>query len=401
MLSKELEKIAGDEIQTYLFSEGEGDISNLQLRDREKFGLPFKLLAGQLSARKKNVVKLPSFFRTKGILYPPSVNLEQSSSESTGKFKAETIVDAIGKTNALVADLTGGFGVDSFFFSKKAEAVDYVEPDPGLLDIARHNLDLLGCSNIQYHPTNAKDFLNRCQRNYDLIYLDPSRRDAHAGKVFRLADCQPDIAGLLYQLFEFTEFVLIKTSPLLDIQQGLKELNMVKKVLVVSVNNECKELLFLIQKGFSDEPIIETYNLDKLGEVKQFFYFTREEEKNTDSDFSEPLTYLYEPNASILKAGAFKCIGKKFGLRKLQANTHFYTSNLLNENFPGRIFRIDQLEFDRKNFTEKKANVITRNYPLSAEELKKKLKLADGGEKYVIGFSSVKKKYSVLATRWV
>jgi hypothetical protein len=399
MLSKELEKIAGHEIQTYLFSEGEGNTSNLQLRDREMFGLPFKLLAGQLNARKKIAAKLPSFYRTKGILYPPSINLEQSSSEPAGNFKAETIVDAIGKTGAVIADLTGGFGVDSFFFSKRAAAVDYIEPDSGLLDIARHNLNLLGCSNIQYHETTAIDFLNSCQQNYDLIYLDPSRRDAHTGKVFRLADCQPDIAGIFHQLFEFTGFVLIKTSPLLDIQQGLKELNTVKKVLVVSVNNECKELLFLMQKGFSGEPIIETYNLDKLGKVKQFFHFTWEEEKNTNSDFSEPQTYLYEPNASILKAGAFKSIGKKFGLQKLQANTHFYTSNLLNESFPGRIFKIDQLEFDRKNFLEKKANVITRNYPLSAEELKKKLKLADGGEKYVIGFSSTKKKYSVLATR--
>ena len=399
MLSKEFEKIAADEIQTYLFREGEGNISSLQLRDREKFGLPFKLLAAQLSGRKKVAAKLPSFHRTKGILYPPSVNLEQSSSESTGEFKGEIIAGAVGKTTAIMADLTGGFGVDSFFFSKKVAALDYIEPNGSLLDIARHNLSLLGCANVQYHETNAREFLNSCNRNYDLIYLDPSRRDAHSGKVIRLADCQPEIAGLLTRLFEVTTFALIKTSPLLDIQQGLKELNYVKTVMVVSVNNECKELLFLLQKGFFGTPVIETYNLSGSGDAKQFLSFTFDEEKKANSDFSEPRTYLYEPNASILKAGAFKSVGEKFGLQKLQVNTHFYTSDLLKEHFPGRVFKIDALEFDAKSFPEKKANVVTRNYPLKAEELKRKLKISDGGEKYVIGFSSAKKKYVVLATR--
>jgi len=401
MLSKEFEKIAGNEIQTYLFRQGEGDIPSLHLRSSEMFGLPFKLLAGQLSARKKAAVKLPSFYQTKGILYPPSVNLEQSSSEPTGNFKAETIVRLIVKSNATVADLTGGFGVDSLFLSRKAAAVDYVEPDRGLLDIARHNLNLMGCANIEYHQTSAKEFLNSCKGTYDLIYLDPSRRDAHSKKVFRLTDCEPDINELLPQIFRFTEFVLIKTSPLLDIQQGLNELRAIKKVIVVSVRDECKELLFLMHKGFSGEPIIETYNLDKFGQVKQSFSFTSDEEKAAASDFSEPLNYLYEPNASILKAGAFKSIGKKFGLQKLQANTHFYTSSLVKENFPGRVFKIDQLEFDPKNFPERKANVVTRNYPLKAEELKKKLKVSDGGEKYIIGFSSARRKYVVLATRLV
>lgn len=400
MLSKEFEKIAGEEIQEYLFREGDGNISGL-LRDGEKFGVPFRLLAAQLSARGKIAAKLPTFYSTKGILYPPSINLEQSSSEATGNFKSEVIEGIVSKPDSAVADLTGGFGVDSFFFSKRVRALDYVEPDENLLGIARHNHNMLGCFNIEYHREDAKDFLAGRARHYDLIYLDPSRRDARAGKVFRLADCQPDITALFTTLFEHTEFVLLKSSPLLDIQQGTTELRGVKKVLVVSLNNECKELLFLLQKGFSGEPVVEAYNLDKLGKIHQFFSFSRAEEKNALSDFSEPLTFLYEPNASILKAGAFKSVGRRFELRKLHANTHLYTSNQLNEKFPGRIFKIDQMEFDRKHFPEKKANVITRNYPLGAEELRKKLKLADGGAQYVIGFSSAKKKYSVLATRLV
>jgi hypothetical protein len=399
MLSKEFEKIAGDEIQTYLFDQTENDIPGLQLRHREMFGLPFGLIAEQLNARKKASSKLPFFYGTKGILYPPAINVEQCSSEATGNFKAEIISREIGKIEFKAADLTGGFGIDSLFLSKKAMLLDYLEPDFNLLNIAKHNHNLVGCGNIQYHQGNAEEFIDRCNVTYDLIYFDPSRRDLNSKKVFRLAECQPDIKDLLPQIFKFTEFILIKTSPLLDIQQGLNELTAVKKVMVVSVSNECKELLFLLQKGFTEEPVIETYNIDKFGDANQFLSFTFNEEKNTESDFGEPKTYLFEPNVSILKAGAFKFIGKKWGLQKLHVNTHFYTSNRLEENFPGRIFKIDQIAFNPKNFLEKKANVITRNYPLRADELRKKLKLSDGGERYVIGFSAQKKKYMVLATR--
>jgi len=401
MSQDEIERIASNEVQEFIFAHEGADEKKLLLQRSEILGLSSSLIAQQIAIRRKAEIKLSLFYKTKGIVYPASLNWEQCSSEATGFFKAEIISREISNCHLKVADLTGGFGIDSFFFSKKAALVDYIDPDNTLLNIAQHNHSLLGCSNIQYHANQAEEFLDQCKTKYDLIYLDPSRRDSHSKKVFRLTDCEPNINNLLPRIFEFTEFVLIKTSPLLDVQQGLNELPSVKKVIVVSVGNECKELLFLMQNGFSDEPIIETYNLDKIGNVKQFFFFTFEEERNVGSDFGEPQPYLYEPNASILKAGAFKMIGEKFELQKLHVNTHFYTSILLKENFPGRIFKINQLEFDTKGLGEKKANVITRNYPLKAEELKKKLKLSDGGEKYVIGFSSVKKKYVVLATRLV
>jgi hypothetical protein len=400
-MSQEIERIASNEVQEYIFSHSSDDEKKLLLQSREILGMPPALIAQQLAVRRKAETKLPLFFKTKGIVYPPSLNWEQSSSEATGIFKAELVKREIDKEQFKVADLTGGFGIDCLFFSTKATLVDYVEQNISLLELAQHNHNLLGCSNIQYHLNKTEEFLDRCKTKYNLIYLDPSRRDSNTKKVFRLTDCEPKIHDLLPRIFELTEFVLIKTSPLLDIQQGLNELSSVKKVIVVSVNNECKELLFLLQNEFYGEPIIETYNLDKLGNMMQFFSFRFEEEKNIDSGFSEPQTHLYEPNASILKAGAFKLIGEKFGLKKLQVNTHFYTSTSFKEGFPGRVFKIEQLEFDAKNSAEKKANVITRNYPLTAEELKRKLKLSDGGEKYVIGFSSLKKKHVVLATRLV
>jgi len=401
MSQDEIKRIASNEVQEYIFTHQNADEKKLLLQRSEILGLSSSSIAQQIAIRRKAEMKLPLFYKTKGIVYPPSLNWEQSSSEATGNFKSEILSREIGNGSLKVVDLTGGFGIDSFFISKKAEFVDYVEPNINLLHIAQHNHFLLGAINIQYHLSKAEEFLVQCKTKYDLIYLDPSRRDSNAKKVFRLVDCEPNINNLLPRIFGFSKFVLIKTSPLLDIQQGLSESSSVKKVIVVSVNNECKELLFLIQNGFSGEPIIETYNLDKLGSVKHTFSFTFNEERNTNSDFGEPNTYLYEPNTSILKAGAYKKIGKNFGLLKLHVSTHFYTSHLLKENFPGRIFKIDQLEFDTKSFAEKKANVVTRNYPLKAEELRKKLGLSDGGEKYILGFSSRKKKYIVLTTRLV
>jgi hypothetical protein len=397
----ELERIAASDVQEYIFSHSNDDEKKLILQSRAILGVSTSLIAQQIAMRRKAETKLPCFYHAKGIIYPPTLNWEQCSSEATANFKAEIFSRELGMDRPQVADLTGGFGVDSFFFSKNASSVDFIEPDLNLLNMARHNHVLLGSANLRYHQTSAEEFLYRCNTTFDLIYLDPSRRDLNSKKVFRLADCQPDVNNLLPQIFGFAKFVLIKTSPLLDIHQGINELNAVKKVIVVSVNNECKELLFLVQKDFSGELIIETYNVDKSGDAKQVLSFTCEEEKKEESDFSEPQTYLYEPNASILKAGAFKLIGKKYGVQKLHVNTHFYTSDDLHLSFPGRVFKIDQLDVKAKNFADTRANVITRNYPLKAEELKKKLKLLDGGEKYVIGFSSAKKKYVVLATRLV
>jgi hypothetical protein len=398
MSQDEIEKIISSEVQDYIFAHKSDDEKKLLLQRSEILGLPASLIAQQIAIRRKAEDKLPLFYKTKGVLYPPSLQWEQCSSEAAAAFKADKIA-VVGNSKIKIADLTGGFGIDSLFFSKRAELLDYVEPNTELLNIARHNHKLFGCENIHYHQGTADEFLNKCKTSYDLVYLDPSRRNVKSQKIFKLSDCQPTIKEILPGLFDVSEFVLVKTSPLLDIQQGLLELSSVAKIMVVSVNNECKELLFLMQKGFAGEPPIEAFNLDTLGNVKHFFVFTMNEEKRTDPEYSEPETYLYEPNASILKAGAFKTIAKRFDLRKLHNNTHLYTSARFKENFPGRIFEIHQPEFKWKDYKEKKANVITRNYPLKAEELKKKLKLTDGGEKYVIGFSSKKKKHVVLATR--
>ncbi|MBI3482998.1 MAG: class I SAM-dependent methyltransferase, partial [Bacteroidetes bacterium] len=246
MLPEEIERLASDEVQEYIFIHADEDEKKLLLKHKFILDLLSVLIAQQIAARKKAETKLPLFYKTKGIVYPPSLNLEQSSSEATAKFKSEIIRKEIGKKLG-GADLTGGFGIDSFFLSQAVEQFDYVEKDVELWNVARHN-HLLLKTKISHHNKSAERFLAESTAHYDFIFIDPSRRDSKARKVFSLSDCTPDVTLLLPILLERADFILLKASPLLDIKQGLRELAGIKKVIVLSVANECKEVLFLIQK---------------------------------------------------------------------------------------------------------------------------------------------------------
>jgi hypothetical protein len=384
------------QVQEFIFNHEKDDEKALVLKHKTILGLPASAIAEQIGARKKAKLKLPLYYNTAGIIYPPGLNLEQSSSEKTAQFKSE-ILSSLPKHNSIV-DLTGGFGIDTFFFSQIFQNVFHVEPNETLQKIAEHNHSVLNAKNIVYHSGTAESFLKTNSDKIDCVFIDPSRR-AEGKKVFRLNDCEPNVSQLLPVIFTKTNYVLIKTSPLLDIQQGIQDLQGVKKIWVVAVENECKELLFLCHNGFSEEPEIIAVNLQ---EIPERFSFLNSEEKNTEPEFSAPLLYIYEPNAAILKAGAFKLISKNFNVFKLHPSTHLYTSNTLIETFSGRIFKNLQSVNSKslkETFPEGKANVITRNYPLRPEELKKKLKLKDGGDRYVIAFSGQKEKYTIAASR--
>jgi len=394
-----ISEVGAKDMQDYIFEHTKVDEKKLLFKHKSILGLPASLVAQQIASRRKAEAKLPTLYQTKGIVYPATLNLEQSSSEITAKFKAEIVQRESKVERPLIADLTGGFGIDSFFFSNLATAVDYVEPNDELCQIVQHNFRILEKENVHFHAKTAEDFLAENSRLYDCVYLDPSRRDTKARKVFGLSDCAPNISLLLPRLLEQTNLILLKTSPLLDITQGLRELRGVKKIVVVSVANDCKELLFLIEKNFIKEPFVHTINLDHEGKIKQAFDFSFSEEEVSISEFGTPQRYLYEPNSSVLKAGAFKLLGHKFGLKKLQVNTHLYTSELLISDFPGRTFEVYDIDGAAKPLAGKYANIISRNYPLSPDDLKKKLRTKDGGENYVIAFSGLKKKYIVIAKR--
>ena len=251
-----------EEVQDFLLAHEKDDVQKLLLKQKYILGVPTEWIAQQLIGRRKARTKLDTWYRTKGIIYPPSLNLEQSSSEAAAKFKSTVFQNISAKKKGKGVDLTGGFGVDTYFLSRQAHHVDYVEPDVDLLEIARHNHRLLGADNISYHQTSAEVFIHSNTQHFDFVYIDPSRRKGQQ-KTYRLTDSEPDIVKLHSEILRITTHLLIKTSPLLDHQQGCKELNHAIQATVVAVENECRELLFLLQNNYIGTPSIQAINLDK------------------------------------------------------------------------------------------------------------------------------------------
>ena len=325
----------------------------------------------QVEGRERTADKLPTFAAIPDWWYPVRLSCEQCSSELTARYKASLV------KGEKMADLTGGYGVDTYFLSENFTHTDYVEQNEELCRIATHNFTH---KPISIHNTSAEEFLQTADQ-YDLIFLDPARRDSHGGKVFRLEDCTPNVVELLPTLLAHGKRVLLKLSPMLDLTQAVTSLSQATwDVYVVAIKNEVKEVLLL--SGGTGQ--ITAIDLDKKD---QAFVFTREEESNSEAvqqcngltSNSASGLFLYEPSAAILKAGAYKLIAERFGLLKLDVNTHLYASQTLIENFPGRVWRITE----RQDL--KQANVLCRNYPLTPDQLKKKLHLRDGGTAFIIG----------------
>lgn len=385
------------QIQEYIIAHEQADEHALVLQHPTIHGCRTNEVAAQIAARRKAKSKFPFLYHAKNILYPPTVNLEQSSSEASARFKASLF------SGVAAADLTGGFGVDSFFLSQRFETTYYVEPNQDVFEIARSNHKTLGAHSIQHISSTAEEFLNTATSLPDLVYLDPSRRSLSNKKVFRLSDCTPNIISLLPSLLKARQ-TLIKASPWLDISLAINDLLQVRKVLVVAVGNECKEILFCLSPGAQSAPAIEAVDLLPDGSVQRSFSFTLEEERMAAVTYADPDRFIYEPSAAIRKAGAFRMVSSRFGLGKLAANTHLYTSSTPIEGFPGKIFQVlEWIKPDPKQLSgflpEGKANIIARNYPLTPDQLKRKLKLEDGGDRFIIGFTGLKKKYLALAVR--
>lgn len=389
-------------VRRFIEEHASSDVHALSLKVDSVNGVPFARIAEQIAGRQKAAAKLPQYVDAGGILYPPALNLEQSSSERTARFKTELLVagDLAGYHSC--ADLTGGFGVDALYLSRIFTTLHFVEPDARLLALARHNHTCLGRDNIFYCDSDAESFLRATDKQFDLVYVDPSRRPGGAGKAIEITGYAPDVRTLMPLALAHSRFCLLKASPMLDIQRGLAILPHVKKVVVVAVKSEVRELLFLSDRQYTDEPRIEAVHLSKASD--ETFSFYRRDEQATAVEYAGPQRYIYEPNASILKAGAFKLIAARFHLAKLHRNTHFYTSGELVVDFPGRVFEVHAVatrmtpELNRY-FSEGKANVVVRNYPLTAEQLKTKAGLRDGGSQYLLGFTTTGGKMLAAAGR--
>jgi len=362
------------------------DISSLLLKRLVFKNVSQQELIEQIEAKKRCQNKLKTWYNTPNIYYPNKLNIEQTSSEITAKYKSDLV---FGKS---LIDLTGGYGVDCFYFSKKITNVSHCEINPSLSEIVNHNYKQLKCSNIKTIVGDGIKYLNKSLEIFDWIYIDPSRRNDSKGKVFLLSDCLPNVADNIQEIFNKTNNILIKTSPLLDITNGIKELIFVKEIHIVAVKNEAKELLFLLEKNYSGEIKIITANLNNTKQDK--FSFTKT--NSVFAQYSLPKKYVYEPNAAILKSGGFNEIALHYKLYKLHQHSHLYTNDVLID-FPGRSFEISEVfpynkKELRKRFKKKQINVTTRNFPKSVNQIREELQLKDGGTEYLFFTTNMENK---------
>ena len=334
-------------------------------------------ILNQVEAKTKAKEKLPTWFLTENIIYPAKISIEQTSSEKTAIYKSHLI-----SGNSII-DLTGGFGIDDYYFSKKFKSVTHCEINPELSKIVKHNFEQLQVNNCTFYADDSANVLQESNQKWDWIYVDPSRRNDAKGKVFMLKDCLPNVPESLDFYFEKANSILIKTAPLLDISAGLSELKFVKKIHIIALENEVKELLFEIENYYSGKINIKTANI--LNEKTDFFEFVLGDDIEIPS-YALPQKYLYEPNSAIMKSGGFDQVSTIFKIDKLHKHSHLYTSDSLI-SFPGRVFEIEKTisysKNDMKsNLENQQANITTRNFPDTVENIRKKWKIKNGGNIY-------------------
>lgn len=376
------------ETQAFIREHQADDVRTLALQSRKYPDVDMPTAITQIAGRQVAAEKIPSWKEIEDIWYPKHLSLEQCSSEITARYKARLLARL--PKNESFADLTGGFGIDCSFLAAAFKSATYVERQEDLCEIAAHNFPILGLTHLNVRNEDGVSYLE-AMSPVDCIFLDPARRNEHGGKTVAISDCEPNVAELENLLLSKASSVMVKLSPMLDLSLALKELQHTREIHIISVNNECKELLLLLGQSLSKNTVeipIHCINLSTKGE--QHFAFSREQEQRSECTYTNTLgTYLYEPNASLLKAGAFRSISAAYSLKKLHQNSHLYTSETLIENFPGRTFRItNQYSFNKKEIKEglsdlKKANITVRNFPATVAELRKRTKLTEGGDTYL------------------
>ena len=358
----------------------------------------------QVEGRQRTHDKLPTFAQIEDWWYPIRLSCEQCSSEATARYKT-AIIRQLGEKQDILIDLTGGYGVDTYFLSEQTTQAHYVERNEELCRIAQHNFQIAN-KPIHVHNTSAEDFLAQYSmagsvssdvKKEVVVYLDPARRDAHGGKVFRIEDCEPNVIKILPSLRTISNTILIKFSPMLDITSALQSLGNEWDVHVVALHNEVKEIIFVTGNN-------RIHAVNILHEGNDQFSFTRSEEKSALCAMADCICeYIYEPNAAIIKAGAFRLVAERFQLHKLDHNTHLYTADQLTENFPGRVWKVIaqpiKNQRDIAALGIQRAAILTRNYPLTPEELRKKFKVQESDSHFLIGARIATKPTLILAER--
>lgn len=374
----DIERLLSKEVQDFIQQHIAADVKKLALTKHSFESDIWKEILVQIQSRQKAKTKLPTWYQLENILFPSAVSVEQTSSESLAAYKAKQL------KGASIIDLTGGFGVDAYYFSQHFDQVTHCEWNAYLSKIVVHNFKILERDNIDCISGDSTEILKNLDIKFDWIYIDPARRDDQQKKVFRLDDCTPNVVDQLDFYFEYANNILIKTAPLLDISLGFEELKNVQKIEIISLHNEVKEVLWFLQKDFEGTPEVIATDIDKNG---HFFHFETQLTDIPEVHYSLPLQYLYQPLNGMLKTGNFNHIASTFDLYKLEKHTHLYTSNNLKD-FPGRIFEIKEVvpfnkQEIKKRLSKQKAHLSTRNFPLKPEELRKKFDIKDGGDFYI------------------
>ena len=358
----------------------------------------FRFFLQQVEGKQRTRDKLPTLNHLPDWWFPVRLSCEQCSSEATAGYKAKIYPS---DCHTLI-DLTAGYGVDTFFMAENATEAHYVERNAELCAIAEHNFSLYR-PKIQVHNTTAEEFLttlpisnSQYPISNTLIYLDPARRSQSGGKVFRIEDCEPNVIELLPTLRLHASHIMIKFSPMLDITAALRVLGKDWDTHIVAVNNEVKEVLFLTGTGVMHAVNIRGMQTDR-------FFFSPENEQQAQLTIAADIhQYIYEPNAAIIKAGAYRLVGERYELQKLDTNTHLYTSDSFLSGFPGRVWEVIEAEVKepkKQLDTKAKYSILSRNYPLSPEEIRKKYKLKDGDDRYLLAARHQGKPRLILATR--
>lgn len=369
------------EFQDYLKTIEHEDIKSIGLKKSLFDEISSAEIAQQLKGIQVSKHKFPTLYSTGNIYFPSSINLEQASSEATAMYKSTLI-----KGKNLI-DLTAGFGIDTMAFAKSFEKVYHIEQNPELSEIVKHNANILAPNLETYTGTFQSFFEENPTLKFDVIYLDPARRNS-SGRKFILEDLEPNILEWIPTFFKKSEKIMIKLSPLLDITSTLQQIDSISEIHIVALKNEVKDFLIILDKNSSTKnPLIKAINLESN---QTEFSFNFEDEYNANASFSSIQKYIYEPNVAILKTGAFKLLSEKLELFKLHQNTHLYTSNKRIENFPGKIYLIEQqINHPKKEILKSKANLLVKNYNQPIDIIKKKFKITDGGETTLIFTQSI------------
>lgn len=373
-------KILDQNIQDYINANLNTDLHTLLLKKSPFPGVSMHEIVQQIKGKQVAQKKFP-FLLKQGIIFPPQLNVEQSSSEKTAQYKSRLL------EGEKFIDLTTGFGIDAYHLSENFKEITLIEQNPDLLEIVRNNWNILG-KKATFVNQKLEDFLEENKEVFDVIYLDPARRDSNKNKVFLLEDLSPDILAIQQRLLSSAQKVVIKLSPLIDLKYLVSVLPNIFRIDIIAVKNDVKEVVVFLSGQKNNTISCHCVNLESDDPV---FEFTVGDEENAHAEYGEPEKYIYIPNNAILKAGIFNLISCKNGLKKLHPNTHIYTSDSQINDFPGRVFEMEIV--DAKKIQKKSQyNIISKNYPLKPEEIKKKYSLKDGGEKYLIFTQSKKGK---------